>query len=67
MVRLSSAVPRKLIRLPITEPRIDRVTLFVVTYPINNNALMSLFIAHHTLHLSGSIVIDKLPLHRQDK
>ena len=57
MVRLSSAVPRKLLRLPITELLIDRVTLFVVTYPVNNNALMSLFIARHTLHLSSSIVL----------
>lgn len=40
MVRLSNTVPRKLIRLPITELRIDRVTLLIVTYPVNNNALM---------------------------
>ena len=45
MVKLSNTVPRKLIRLPITELRIDRVTLLVVTYSVNNNALMSLFIA----------------------
>ena len=57
MVRLSSAVPRKLIRLPITELRIDRMTLLVVTYPINNNALTSLFIARKTLHLSSSIIM----------
>ena len=57
MVRLSSTVPCKLICPPITELRIDRVTLFVVIYPVNNNALMSLFIARHTLHLSSSIVL----------
>ena len=57
MVKLSNTVPRKLIRLPITELHIDRVTLLVVTYPVNNNALMSLFIARQTLHLSGSIVV----------
>ena len=57
MVKLSSAVPRKLIRLPITELCIDRVTLLVVTYPINYNALTSLFIARQTLNLSSSIVV----------
>ena len=57
MVKLSSAVPRKLIRLPITEFHIDRVTLLIVTYPVDNNALTSLFIARHTLHLSSSIVL----------
>ena len=57
MVRLSSAEPCKLICLPITELRIDRVTLLVVTYLINNNALTSLFIARKTLHLSCSIVV----------
>ena len=57
MVKLSNTVPRKLIRLPITELRIDRMTLLVVTYPVNNNALMSLFIARQTLHLSSSIVV----------
>ena len=57
MVRLSNTVPRKLIRLPITELRIDRVTLLIVTYPVNNNALTSLFIARHTLHLFSSIVV----------
>ena len=57
MVRLSNTVPRKLIRLPITELRIDRVTLLIVTYPVNNNALMSLFIARQTLNLSSSIVV----------
>ena len=36
----------------ITELRIDRMTLLVVTYPINNNALTSLFIARQALHLS---------------
>ena len=36
----------------ITELRIDRMTLLVVTYPINNNALTSLFIARQTLNLS---------------
>ena len=36
----------------ITELCIDRMTLFVVTYPINNNALTSLFIARQTLNLS---------------
>ena len=41
----------------VTELRIDRMTLLVVTYPINNNALTSLFIARHTLNLSGSIVV----------
>ena len=57
MVKLSSAEPRKLIRLPITELCIDRVTLLIVTYPVNNNALTSLLIARKTLHLSGSIVV----------
>ena len=57
MVKLSSAVPRKLIRLPITELHIDRVTLLVVTYPVNNNALMFLFIARQALNLSSSIVL----------
>ena len=57
MVKLSNTVPRKLIRLPITELRIDRVTLLIVTYPVNNNALMSLFIARQTLNLSSSIVV----------
>ena len=57
MVKLSNTVPRKLIRLPITELRIDRVTLLVVTYPVNNNALTSLFIARQTLNLSSSIVV----------
>ena len=56
MVRLSNTVPRKLIRLPITELRIDRVTLLIVTYPVNNNALMFLLIARQTLNLSSSIV-----------
>ena len=41
----------------ITELRIDCMTLLIVTYPINNNALTSLFIARQTLHLSGSIVV----------
>ena len=41
----------------ITELRIDRMTLLVVTYPINNNALTSLFIARKTLNLSCSIVV----------
>ena len=57
MVKLSSAEPCKLICLPITELHIDRVTLLVVTYPVNNNALTSLFIARKALHLSGSIVV----------
>ena len=57
MVRLSSAVPRKLLRLPITELLIDRVTLLVVIYPVNYNALTSLFIARQTLNLSSSIVV----------
>ncbi len=57
MVRLSNTVPRKLIRLPITELRIDRVTLLIVTYPVNNNALMFQFIARQTLNLSSSIVV----------
>ena len=57
MVKLSNTVPRKLIRLPITELCIDRVTLLIVTYPINNNALMSLFITRQTLNLSSSIVV----------
>ena len=57
MVKLSNAVPRKLIRLPITELRIDRVTLLIVTYPVNNNALMFQFIARQTLNLSSSIVV----------
>ena len=57
MVKLSNTVPRKLIRLLITELRIDRVTLLVVTYPVNNNALTSLLIARKTLNLSGSIVV----------
>ena len=37
MVKLSSAVPRKLIRLPITKLRIDRMPLLIVTYPMHNN------------------------------
>ena len=57
MVKLSSAEPCKLICLPITELHIDRVTLLVVTYPVNNNALTSLFIARKTLHLSSSIIM----------
>ena len=57
MVKLSNTVPRKLIRLPITELCIDRVTLLIVTYPVNNNALTSLFIARKTLNLSSSIVV----------
>ena len=57
MVKLSSAEPCKLICLPITELHIDRVTLLVVTYPVNNNALMSLFIARKTLNLSSSIIM----------
>ena len=57
MVKLSSAVLRKLIHLPITELHIDRVTLLVVTYPVNNNALMFLFIARQALNLSSSIVV----------
>ena len=57
MVKLSNTVPRKLIRLPITELRIDRVTLLIVTYPVNYNALMSLFIARQTLNMSSSIVV----------
>ena len=35
----------------ITEFRIDRMTLLVVTYPINNNALTSLFIARKANYL----------------
>ncbi len=35
----------------ITEFRIDRMTLLVVTYPVNNNALMSLFIARKANYL----------------
>ena len=57
MVKLSSAEPCKLICLPITELHIDRVTLLVVTYPVNNNALMFLFIARQALNLSSSIVL----------
>ena len=57
MVKLSSAEPCKLICLPITELHIDRMTLLVVTYPVNNNALTSLVIARHALHLSCSIVM----------
>ena len=57
MVKLSNTVPRKLIRLPITELCIDRVTLLIVTYPVNNNALMFLLIACQTLNLSSSIVV----------
>ena len=33
------------------------MTLLVVTYPVNNNALTSLFIARQTLNLSSSIVV----------
>ena len=36
----------------VTEFRIDHVTFLVVTYPVNNNALTSLFIARQALHLS---------------
>ena len=57
MVKLSSAEPCKLICLLITELHIDRVTLLIVTYPVNNNALTSLLIARKTLNLSGSIVV----------
>ena len=57
MVRLSSAEPCKLICLPITELHIDRVLLLVVTYPVNNNVLMFLFIARQALNLSSSIVL----------
>ena len=57
MVKLSSAEPCKLICLPITELHIDRVTLLIVTYPVNNNALMLLFIARQALNLSSSIVL----------
>ena len=35
----------------VTEFRIDRMTLLVVTYPINNNALTSLFIARKANYL----------------
>ena len=57
MIKLSSAEPCKLICLLITELHIDRVTLLIVTYPVNNNALMFLFIARQTLNLSSSIVL----------
>ncbi|EGC18600.1 hypothetical protein HMPREF9141_2862 [Prevotella multiformis DSM 16608] len=33
------------------------MTLLIVTYPVNNNALTSLFIARHALNLSCSIVV----------
>ena len=33
------------------------MTILVVTYPINNNALTSLFIARHALYLSSRIVV----------
>ncbi len=33
------------------------MALLVVTYPVNNNALTSLFIARKTLNLSSSIVM----------
>ena len=56
MVKLSSAEPRKLIRLPTTELR-DHMTILIVTYPVNNNALMLLFIARQALNLSSSIVL----------
>ena len=36
----------------ITELRINRMTLLIVTYPVNNNALTSLFIARQALNLS---------------
>ena len=49
----------------ITELCIDHVTLFVVTYPVNNNALTSLFIARQALNCRS--ISDKPPLHRQDK
>ena len=35
----------------VTELRIDRMTLLIVTYPINNNALTSLFIARKANYL----------------
>ena len=35
----------------ITELRIDRMTLLIVTYPVNNNALTSLFIARKANYL----------------
>ena len=41
----------------VTKFRIDRMPLLVVTYPVNNNALTSLFIARKTLNLSCSIVV----------
>ena len=42
----------------ITKLRIDRMTLFVVTYPVNNNTLTSLFIACQNIHYKlGSILI----------
>ena len=41
----------------VTELRIDRMTLLIVTYPVNYNALTSLFIARHALHLSSRIVV----------
>ena len=49
----------------ITELRIDRMTLLIVTYPVNNNALTSLFIARQALNCRS--ISDKPPLHRQDK
>ena len=36
----------------ITKFRIDRMTLLVVTYPVNYNGLTSLFIARQALNLS---------------
>ena len=36
---------------------VDCLTILIVTYPVNNNALTSLFIARKTLNLSSSIVV----------
>ena len=41
----------------VAELRIDRMTVLVVTYPVNYNALTTLFIACKALYLSGSIVV----------
>ena len=67
MVKLSGAEPRKLICLPITELRIDRMPLLIVTYPIHNNGSG---IPVYCLSDSPPVqqhCSDKLPLHRQDK
>lgn len=67
MVRLSNTVPRKLIRLPITELRIDRVTLLIVTYPMHNNGSGVPVYCLSDAPPVQQHCSDKLLLHHQDK